>query len=140
MARSCTKHPPARMNKRVTLQSVSRDEDGQGGFTEEWIDGDTIWASIEPLKGWERMQAQQLENPITHKVMIRYRSGVTADMRLIYGDRVLGVKEVINLDEDNAFLRLMCVESGNIQTEGENAFLFQDGNAFLFQDGNNFQM
>jgi SPP1 family predicted phage head-tail adaptor len=98
------------MKFRVTIQSETQSSDGQGGFTSSWVDGDTVWASIEPLKGWERMQAQQMQTPVTHKLVMRYRSDVTTETRLKYGSRLFQVKEVINQDENSRFLIIKAIE------------------------------
>ena len=110
MAPTCAKTHAASMNKRVEVQLESATSDGQGGFENEWATTQTLWASIEPLKGYERMQAMQLANPITHKVRMRYNSGVTTKHRLLYSGRVFQIKEVINENEADAFLTLRCVE------------------------------
>jgi SPP1 family predicted phage head-tail adaptor len=110
MARPCVKNPAARMKFRVEIQSLSQATDNQGGFTDSWTTDATVWAEIEPLKGWERFQAQQTQTPLTHKVTMRYRSGVTTAKRLLYGSRVFEIKEVINVNEDSAFLVLRCLE------------------------------
>lgn len=110
MAKACVTHPAARMDKRVTIQSVSRASDNQGGFTETWADGDTVWASVEQKKAWEKFQAQQEQTPVIWAVTIRYRTDVTSASRLKYGTRVLWVKEVINRGEANAFLDIKAIE------------------------------
>lgn len=104
-------YKPALMKHRVTLQERSLTEDGQGGYTEEWEDVASLWAHVTPLKGYERMQAMQLASPITHKVLIRYRAGLTTSMRLVFDGRVFEIEEAINLEEAKAFLQLICVEN-----------------------------
>jgi len=98
------------MNKRVMLQQMARAADGQGGYTETWTDVFRLWAEIVPLKGYERMQAMQLEVPVTHKVNIRYYPGITAKQRLVYGCRIFNIKEAIDPNEGRMFLQLTCVE------------------------------
>lgn len=107
---SCGKYLPAKMDKRVTLQNVSFTSDGQGGQTETWSDTADLWASIEPVKAWEKMQAMQMQAPVTHKITIRYRSDVSSKSRFQFGTRTLWVKEVINKDEANQFLELKAIE------------------------------
>lgn len=98
------------MNKRVYLQAEMQASDGQGGFISSWENIAELWASITPLNGYEKFQAGQLQTPLTHKVLMRYRSGITTKNRLLYGSRVLEVKEVVNTNEDNVFLQLKCLE------------------------------
>jgi head-tail adaptor len=51
MAKCCDDDPVAKMKHRVTIQNPVRASDSQGGFTETYPDGSTVWASIEPVKG-----------------------------------------------------------------------------------------
>lgn len=98
------------LHHRVTLQSASETADGGGGFTATWSDIATVWARIEPLSGKERMTAQQLENPLTHRITIRHRSGVDAKMRIKFGSRIFNIRSVLNPDEGNEVLELMAEE------------------------------
>ena len=67
-------------------------------------------ASIEPLKGAERLTTQQLESRLTHRVRLRHRSGVTTAMRLKFGARIFNIRAVINKGERNRLLELLCEE------------------------------
>lgn len=110
VARHPVKNITPTMDKRVVIQTSSTSGDGQGGITETWADGATVWASIEPLKGYEKFQAMQLETPCTHKVMMRYRDDVTTKIRLKFGTRVFNVKEATNLFEQKTWMRLLVLE------------------------------
>ncbi|CAN5262594.1 phage head closure protein [soil metagenome] len=107
MASSCK---TLSLRHRLTIQTLSKVSDGQGGYAETWSDGQTVWASIEPLKGYERLQAMQMQTPVTHKIVIRYREGVTTASRFLLGERIFWVKEVINESERNRFLNIKAIE------------------------------
>lgn len=107
----CTKYASPKMRQKISIQTNTQTTDGQGGFTESWATDATVWASIEPAKAYEKFQAAQMDTPITHNIMIRYRSGVTTKKRLLYGSRVFDIKEVINIDEANAFLKIIAIEN-----------------------------
>ncbi len=98
------------MKYKVAIQSVTQTSDSQGGFTEAWATDATVWASIEPVKAYERFQAAKMETPVSHKITIRYRSGVTTKKRILWGSRVLDIKGVINVKEQNAFLEITALE------------------------------
>ena len=110
MAKDCINYAPARMDKRMTIQNPVRVSDGQGGFTETWPDGATVWAWVEPMKGYERFQAMQMQTPVTHKIMVRYRADITTASRLRLGDRVLWVREILNPGEARQFLNIKAQE------------------------------
>ncbi|WP_152051821.1 phage head closure protein [Tautonia marina] len=104
------------LSKRVAIQRVQYQADGQGGFEESWADVATVYASIVPLKSYERYQAMQLAVPITHKVVMRYNPDVDETTRLRYGERIFTVKEVINHEEQNRFLFLKVIETDVIDS------------------------
>lgn len=107
------------MRHRVTIQTLAEASDGAGGFTGTWTDVATVWAKIEPLKGMEVLQAMQLEAPLTHKVFIRYRTGIaTNGVRLKHEGRYFDIKQVRNLMESERWLELL-VEEGKITAETE---------------------
>lgn len=99
-----------RLNKRVTIQSLTRTSDGGGGFTEAWaaIDNGTVWAAVEPLNGRERFEAQQTQANLSYRVTIRYRSDVTAQMQVLYGSKTLPINAVLNPAERGEMLELLC--------------------------------
>ena len=100
----------ASFRKQVIIQNVTRVSDSQGGYTETWADTATVWASVEPVKAWEGMQAMQMQTPITHTVKMRYTSDITTASRLSFQDRILVVKEIINNQERDDFLTIKAVE------------------------------
>ncbi|MBM4299281.1 MAG: head-tail adaptor protein, partial [Deltaproteobacteria bacterium] len=65
-----------RLDKRVTLQSAVLVRDGHGQPIETWSNVATVWAAIEPIRGREFFAAKQFSAEVTHKLVIRYRSGV----------------------------------------------------------------
>lgn len=100
----------ARLVHRVTLQEPTRTTDAVGGETTVWSDVACLWANIMPDRDNERTQGDRRQAHRSHRVEIHYRSGVTSAMRLLYGDRVLNIAQVISPDERNRRLELLCVE------------------------------
>ncbi len=100
-----------RLRHRIILQSPGGGTaDGGGGVSVAWTDVATVWAAIEPFKGRERLHAQQIENPLSHKVTIRHRGDVTPKMRLKFGARLLNIRAVIDPAERGRVLELLCEE------------------------------
>lgn len=98
------------MDKRVKLQTITRTADSQGGFTEAWADTVSLWAQIKPMKAYEKYQFAQNATPASHEIMIRYRAGVTNKMRFEYDSRYFYIKEVLNIDESNSYLKITAME------------------------------
>lgn len=95
---------------RIALQSATQTDDGMGGFTEAWATEETVWAAIWPLKGSTLIDSLKLETTITHRIVIRYKSGIQPYWRVLYGTRVFTIDSIINPDERNRYLELMCWE------------------------------
>jgi len=99
------------LRKRITIQEIASTKDGLSGVVEAWADWQTVWASIDPLRGDEYFAAKQFNVELTHKITIRYRSGLTPTMRVLYGARVFSISAILNPDERNRELVLMCTEA-----------------------------
>lgn len=98
------------LRKRITIQSRALTSDGGGGYTEVWSNTATVFAQVRPVKADERLFAFKLQSKISHRITIRYRVGITADMRVKMGTRYFSIISVINPDEANQKLELMCEE------------------------------
>ncbi|MEZ5945214.1 MAG: phage head closure protein [Planctomycetaceae bacterium] len=93
----------------LTIQnrSVTRDDTGQE--LESWSDVATVWGRVEPLSGSERKHGAAIEAETTHRVTLRYTTLSAAD-RLKLGERVLQIINILNTDERNIELVVMCKE------------------------------
>ena len=110
MARKCRARE---LRHKIIIQAENPQTDGGGGEGDPWAAPTTVAtarARIEPLKGSEQLRAMQLEDKVSHRVTIRYRSGITAKQRIKFGSRLLNIRAVINPEERNRFLELLCDE------------------------------
>lgn len=102
-----------RLDQRVTLQRPDNTVDALGQRTEGWTDVATVWANVEPLRGRELFEAGQMQSEINLRVTIRYRSDVTADMRVVWrGVPHAIVAEPIDVSAAKVRLELMCAGGG----------------------------
>lgn len=99
-----------KLRHRVTLQEYVSLKDSFGAEIEAWSDKATVWASIEPLSGREYFAARQMNAEVNTKITIRYRTGVKPTMRILFAGRVFEILSVINTEEKNRELILMCKE------------------------------
>lgn len=99
-----------RLRHQVTLQSQDTAQDSYGDAVRSWVDLATVWAEVRPLSGRELWAAQQTQATTTHQVMTRYLAGVTSSCRVKYGSRVFAIDAVLNPDERNERLVLLCTE------------------------------
>jgi len=98
------------LDKRVTIQEpIESHLHGEVRIT--WKDGLTVWAKIEPLTGRDYDLAAQVKSEITHRVTIRFRTGITSKHCLKYGKRILQLLgPPKNIDEQNEWLVMDCAE------------------------------
>ena len=64
---------------KVTVQERARTFDGAGQPSDTWTTIVTPWASVEPLRGRELMQAREAGIEATHKVRMRWHDAFRAD-------------------------------------------------------------
>ena len=98
------------LRHRVTIQqkSVARNSYGEEVIT--WADVDTVWASVEPLRGREFIEMRRAGAEVTTRIRMRYRSGIAPEMRVVYGSHTYDIKSVVHVEERQRELHLMCRE------------------------------
>ena len=100
-----------RLRHRVTIQQPVVAVNGYGERITTWSTVAIVWAAVEPLRGREFFDAEQVQAEISHRVVLRYRSGITSTMRLLHKGRVLHIQSPpIDVDERHRELQLMCRE------------------------------
>jgi SPP1 family predicted phage head-tail adaptor len=97
-------------NRRITLQHFETTKDSEGIVTQQWMDVATVWAAVEPLRGREYFAAAAVNAENTVRFRIRYRPGITPDMRLLYNGRVFEIQSVIDVNEQHKEIHLMTRE------------------------------
>ncbi|MBN9244184.1 MAG: phage head closure protein [Mesorhizobium sp.] len=95
---------PGALRTRLVLQTVTAVSDGLGGFAESWSDVATVFARIEPVSADSRFGAGQTLEAVTHRITLRHRGDVEADMRFAGGDRCFRIVTVHDPDESGRYL------------------------------------
>ncbi len=99
------------LRHRVKLQSATETQDSYGAIVQTWADVATVWASIEARTGRETFTAAQVYATADHIITIRYRSGVTAKMRIVYGSRVFDIQGAVDPDGRKRTLMIYAKEA-----------------------------
>lgn len=93
---------PAKLNRRILLQKKSNGEEDESGYPtspdDEWEDVMTVYASREPLRGREFFAAAAANAELTLRYKIRYREGITPDMRFkdLNNERICNITAVLD--------------------------------------------
>jgi len=99
------------LRHRVTIQSATETQDSYGQAVLSFSTLATRWASIEQLSGREFFDASKVAAEVTHRVRIRYMTGITPKMRVVYGSRTFEIVAITNPEERNIALDLLCKEA-----------------------------
>jgi SPP1 family predicted phage head-tail adaptor len=97
------------LQQRVSLHSKTITK-AEGIPQENWTTVATVWAAIADLSGKEYIQAASIQSEVTTRIKIRFRTGITPAMRVLYGTRVFAILSVIDKDERHREIELMCRE------------------------------
>lgn len=98
------------LRHKISLQQYILYDDGMGGQQEIWDEYAEVWARISPLSGTEAVVGMQLQDSISHDILLRYRDDVKAKHRVVYEGREFNIRSVIDIEERKRFLQLRCEE------------------------------
>jgi len=99
--------------RRVSIEAKSTTKDSSGQAIDGWTVVRETWASIDTLTGGEALRAQAIVSSASAEIEMRYRPGITAAMRVRYGDQVFDIGAVIDVDMRHEMLRLICTTGLN---------------------------
>jgi SPP1 family predicted phage head-tail adaptor len=94
----------------ITIQKRDFTQNSFGETTESWVDVAKVRAGIYPISGAEFLNSYESHSEVSHKVHTRYVSNITPDMRILFNGRVFRILSVINFQEVNKELQIMCKE------------------------------
>jgi SPP1 family predicted phage head-tail adaptor len=94
-----------------------------GETRQDWVEVDTVWAAIEPVSGREFIQSQTTQSQITARIVIRYRDGLNAAMRLVHvrtgrPDVIYNIHGLL-ADVDSGLEYLTMPVSSGVSTSGQ---------------------
>jgi len=106
---------PGKLRHKIIIKVQPPGQDSYGekvSDTSLWTNFVTIRAAIIPISGREFFTAQQVNSTVTTRIEIRYKSGITAGMRVVCGTKVYDIKAPLDLEEKHKEIHLMCEEMG----------------------------
>lgn len=99
-----------RLRQRITLQKQVNVRNSYGSVVTEWQNMTTVWAEIKPISGREYFASQQVQSEVTTQITLRYLADIEPTMRVKFNERHFEIISVINPQERNITLQLMCKE------------------------------
>jgi SPP1 family predicted phage head-tail adaptor len=86
---------PGKLRERVTVQQSSAARNSLGEAVLSWSDFATVWASVEGVSAREALTAGQQETTVSHRVRLRYLTGLTQNMRFSWRGRTLDIVSLL---------------------------------------------
>nr|WP_308428267.1 phage head closure protein [Pigmentiphaga litoralis] len=97
------------MNRRITIQRRGSDLDGWNQpQPDSWSDVATLWASIRTMNGREFAAADRDASSVTASIRLRYRTDLTAGMRVLHGSTIYNVTAVLPDELRREHVDLAC--------------------------------
>lgn len=85
-----------KLRHRVSLQAWAETQDpNTGAIKHDWSEVAKVWASVEPLSAREFIQSSAGQSQISARIVIRYRTGVDATMRIVHRGRLYNIQGVL---------------------------------------------
>lgn len=104
-----------RFNSPVTLQVRSTNIDALGQQENAWVNFQEIWANVKTAFGGENVRDGDKRPYYSHTVATHYHESLAqwyegAAWRIVYGERLLNVVGISDLDGRNEVLIFQCKE------------------------------
>lgn len=87
---------PGDLRDRVVIQQSSESRNAMGESVLTWHTFGERWAQVEGISAREFLLSGQQQAEVSHRVRLRWVSGLTTQMRFLWGGRVL---EIVSLLE-----------------------------------------
>lgn len=100
-----------RLDQQVTIEQLDAALDAHGHKT-TWSTFATVWAQVEAIGGREALVNKQIGAEVTHRVTLRFLTGLTAAMRIDWGGKKLDIETIKVLGRDEIH-ELLVVEREN---------------------------
>lgn len=98
------------LRHRVRLQREARTDDGAGGATVRFVDVCWLWCEVRTTLTRTLVEGKKLNPKLTHTVRMRYREGLTPDLRLVYGSQALRIDSIADPTGERIELMALCEE------------------------------
>ena len=99
-----------KMRYRVKVENPTNTRDSGGGLAQSYTTFSNIYANIKPTNANSTYRQGIVTEKVTHEVTMRYMDNISTNSRVTYGTRNFNVRGIINVDERDRFLKLLCEE------------------------------
>lgn len=100
---------PGQLRERVTIQRATETRSAIGEATLTWTDFTERWASVLSISAREFLLSGQQHTEVTHRVKLRWVTGLNSKMRLKWRGRTLEIMSMLEQNNRSEH-ELLCVE------------------------------
>lgn len=93
---------------RVRIEKPTSARSSTGAVTITWSEFDTLWASIETLKTYERQSAESSWPGADVKIGIKYVAGLLPTMRIVYSGKIYSILGINDIEERHRDVDIIC--------------------------------
>lgn len=101
---------PANFNKQISIVTHGESIGAGGIISETPVSVWSGWAAIWPVSSKESRENMRVGMNITHNIRMYYREGIEPTMKVLFKDRSFEIKGIVNPEEANIYLDLVCEE------------------------------
>jgi SPP1 family predicted phage head-tail adaptor len=102
-----------RLRQRIRIEKKTVTRNAVGEEVIAWAPLVSLWASIEPLRGREYLEAKQVQASVDARIVVRYQPEILPSMRVVFSERVYAIESVIHVAEGKRETQLMVTEQIN---------------------------
>jgi SPP1 family predicted phage head-tail adaptor len=107
-----------KLNRRITLQRRTKAQDSTGQEVDEWTDVVRVWAWVKTQSGMSATRQSSVVDGVamslnSYSFRVRYRPGVTDDMRVAYQGVFFDIKQVRHDIAGHIWTDIVCEQGGN---------------------------
>src|SRR5689334_11747542 len=96
------------LRHRVTIQQPTYTTNNLGERVPGWSMIGRAWVALNPVIGREVELARTFAATVTHKITMRYRAGLTPNLRLVLGSRIFAINGIVDLEERHRWLNVFA--------------------------------
>jgi SPP1 family predicted phage head-tail adaptor len=101
---------PGELRHIISFQKLVDSQNEFGEVVNEWVEVAKTRAGVYPISGKEFFSAEKVTSEVSHKLHIRFLPNISPDLRIQFNDRYFHIISVINFQEKNIELQLLCKE------------------------------
>jgi SPP1 family predicted phage head-tail adaptor len=103
--------PAGKLRTKITIQQRDTTKETDGQPVNTWATFGEVYARVVSAGGAETFKGQQFDPEVTHKVTVRFLSGIKPMMRIVTPDqKILDIKYVNEGERRLDDIVLVCVE------------------------------